>query len=225
MPSTHQCVFCKIIAGELPSIKVAEWPDAIAIVPLDPVTGGRFSHGDGHVLVIPKAHVADYSTDPMVTAATFGHAAELARGRDSNLITSKGEAATQTVFHLHVHLVPRVAGDSLPLPWTPQQSREVSPTYATVCPEDPAEYLCAGGVRIDDCARGMVKHARNLTREVVATFNGVRLKTPPGILAEDLTPRDLEIAALWVVDSYFARMDRRGVGVQTDVAVCEGSKG
>jgi len=212
---TSKCVFCRVIAGELPSIKVAEWPDAIAIVPIAPVTGDRFPPSEGHILVFPKAHVADYATDPIVTAATFGRAAELARGRDSNLITSKGAAATQTVHHLHVHLVPRVAGDDLPLPWTPQQTQKsiVTPT-STPAPDTLVEYDCVGGALIDDCARGMVKHARNSNSEVVAMFNGVRLKTPPGILADDLSPRDLEVAAMWIVDSYFAHMDRRGVGVQ-----------
>ena len=215
--SDPKCVFCRIISGALPSTKVAEWADAIAIVPLAPVTEARFPPGEGHVLVIPKAHVSDYATDPIVTAATFGHAAELARGRDSNLITSKGAAATQTVFHLHVHLVPRVVGDALPLPWTPQQSRESVVAPVPSVPGDlPAEYLVVGGARIDDCAHGMVKHARSLNREVVATFNGVRLKTPPGVLANDLTPGDLKVAALWIVDAYFAYgdRDRRGTSVQ-----------
>ncbi len=50
-------------------------------------------------------------------------AAELMAGHPTvNLITSKGEAATQSVFHLHVHIVPRQEGDRLPLPWTPQHT-------------------------------------------------------------------------------------------------------
>lgn len=50
-------------------------------------------------------------------------AAELmAEHPDANIITSKGSLATQTVFHLHVHLVPRAAGDGLPLPWTPRRA-------------------------------------------------------------------------------------------------------
>jgi histidine triad (HIT) family protein len=73
----------------------------------------------GHVLVIPKTHVRDFQDDPIVTAATMARAAELGDGQ-MNLITSAGEAATQTVFHLHVHLVPRTEGDGLTLPWTGQ---------------------------------------------------------------------------------------------------------
>ncbi|KOU62106.1 hypothetical protein ADK57_25955 [Streptomyces sp. MMG1533] len=76
---------------------------------------------DGHVLVVPRIHVADFTTDPDVTGATAKRAAELAQAHDlvsANLITSKGRAATQSVFHLHLHLVPRRAGDGLLLPWS-----------------------------------------------------------------------------------------------------------
>ncbi len=114
------CVFCQIVAGTAPADVVREWPDAIAIVPLNPVIE------DGHVLVIPRAHVTDAFTDSTVTGATFARAAEF--GSDefpaANLITSVGGAATQTVFHLHVHVVFRSSGDGLPLPWTPQQTQD-----------------------------------------------------------------------------------------------------
>ncbi|MEU9109244.1 HIT domain-containing protein [Streptomyces xanthophaeus] len=80
----------------------------------------------GHVLILPRAHVQDAGTDPGVTAAVMRRAAELmAEHPAANLITSKGTEATQTVFHLHVHLVPRTADDALPLPWTP---RHTAPT-------------------------------------------------------------------------------------------------
>lgn len=110
------CVFCKIVRGESPAQHLYRWHDAIAIVPLRPVT-------PGHVLVIPRVHVGDFTADPIVTAATMARAATLAAAEDWqwNLITSAGEDATQTVFHLHVHLVPRRAGDGLTLPWTGQR--------------------------------------------------------------------------------------------------------
>lgn len=109
------CVFCEIVAGRAPASIVQEWPDAIAIVPLNPVV-------DGHVLVLPRAHVQDAADDPAVTATAMHRAAQLMVDvGDANIITSKGAAATQTVFHLHVHVVPRRHGDDLPLPWTPQQ--------------------------------------------------------------------------------------------------------
>ncbi|PKA38470.1 HIT family protein [Streptomyces sp. SM8] len=106
-------MFCAITVGRAPAQVVKEWDDAIAIVPLGPVTAG-------HVLVIPRVHVADFADDPEVTGATARRAAQLCRDLHlvhANLITSKGAEATQTVFHLHLHLVPRAADDGLALPW------------------------------------------------------------------------------------------------------------
>lgn len=107
------CVFCRIIRREAPAEIVAEWTDAIAIKPLDPVT-------DGHVLVLPKTHAMDALDDYVITARTMRRAVEIAPW-PCNLITSAGPQATQTVFHLHIHIVPRSEDDGLPLPWTPQQ--------------------------------------------------------------------------------------------------------
>lgn len=111
---TEPCPFCEINLGRAPADFVDEWSDAIAIVPLNPVV-------EGHVIVIPKTHVADFASNPDVTGATARRAAQLCRTQDlvhANLITSKGEHATQSVMHLHLHLVPRVAGDGLVLPWS-----------------------------------------------------------------------------------------------------------
>lgn len=106
------CPFCEIITGRAPATKVREWVDALAIIPLGPVVAG-------HTLVIPKTHVADFTTDPWVSAMAMHCAAELAAesGQPMNLITSRGQAATQSVFHLHLHLVPRAENDGLALPW------------------------------------------------------------------------------------------------------------
>jgi histidine triad (HIT) family protein len=111
------CVFCDIATGRKPATVVRDWPDVFAIVPLNPVV-------EGHTLVIPKAHVRDATVNPAVTGAVMRRAAQFAReaGGDCNLITSMGPAATQSVPHLHAHVVPRSAGDGLPLPWTPQQT-------------------------------------------------------------------------------------------------------
>ena len=114
------CPFCEIVAGRAPATIVRQWSDALAIVPLNPVV-------DGHLLVIPKMHVTGFFSDPEVSAATMKRAAEMLHGverhhepRDHNVITSAGRAATQTVMHLHVHLVPRTHDDGLSLPWTSQ---------------------------------------------------------------------------------------------------------
>jgi histidine triad (HIT) family protein len=105
------CPFCEIVAGRAPATIVREWPQTIAIVPLNPVV-------EGHVLVIPKRHVDDFTTSPYTTANAMHCAAELARDSGPmNVITSKGRAATQSVFHLHLHLVPRTENDGLALPW------------------------------------------------------------------------------------------------------------
>lgn len=97
-----------------PSKILMESDDTYVITPINPVT-------EGHVLVIPFKHVSDASVNIHLTGATFRDAAEYARtkGIESyNLITSVGVAATQTVGHLHVHLVPRRDGDGLKLPWS-----------------------------------------------------------------------------------------------------------
>jgi histidine triad (HIT) family protein len=106
------CPFCEIVAGRAPATIVRSWFNALAIVPLNPVV-------DGHVLVIPKEHVTDFAENPRITGITMFHAAELAWDMDQpmNLITSKGREATQSVFHLHAHLVPRAENDGLALPW------------------------------------------------------------------------------------------------------------
>ncbi|MGW0901320.1 HIT family protein [Streptomyces goshikiensis] len=109
------CTFCAIVVGELPATVVREWDDAVAVLPR------RGGCTEGHVLVIPRAHVADAGVDPGVTARTMARAAELmAEHEDANIITSKGAHGTQTQFHLHVHVVPRGEGDGLALPWTGQ---------------------------------------------------------------------------------------------------------
>ncbi|GGZ18308.1 HIT family protein [Streptomyces nitrosporeus] len=109
----RSCVFCAIAAGTAPAIIVREWPDALAVRPR---SGGV---NTGHVFVLPRVHVQDAGTDPEVTAAVMRRAAELmAEHPAANLITSKGAAATQSVFHLHVYVVPRQEDDGLPLPWT-----------------------------------------------------------------------------------------------------------
>lgn len=103
------CVFCDIVNGSAPAKIVHRWPEAIAIVPLGPVV-------DGHLLVIPTTHVRDALEDPEVSAAALRRAAEIAP-RPCNLITNVGREATQSVWHLHWHIVPRAVDDGLALPW------------------------------------------------------------------------------------------------------------
>lgn len=105
------CVFCeRIEKGEY------DYGDyySVAFRPLNPVTGN-------HWLAVPMVHVPDALSVPQVTGNTFQFAALLAKELDvgdCNLITSAGKAATQSVLHLHVHIIPRVEFDGLKLPWT-----------------------------------------------------------------------------------------------------------
>lgn len=113
-PTTDQkpCPFCDY-AG--PSI-MSDAGDVIVIAPIAPVV-------PGHELVIPRMHVENFTSAPSITARVMEVAAHEAKrwGTDVNLITSKGEAATQTVKHMHVHLIPRRKGDCLKLPWSDRE--------------------------------------------------------------------------------------------------------
>jgi histidine triad (HIT) family protein len=120
------CLFCKIVAGEIPATVVAEDERTIAFMDINPATRG-------HLLVIPRAHARDlHEIDPddlraVVTSAQQLAARQVERlGADGvNLVNSNGAAAWQTVFHFHIHVIPRYADDPLRLPVHPvQASRE-----------------------------------------------------------------------------------------------------
>lgn len=106
------CVFCKKIKEG--SVEKAEfkYPPIYHFEPLNPVV-------PGHRLFIPSKHYARADVVPVITGAIFAEAASWARrqGEDFNLIVNGGPNAGQTVFHLHVHYVPRREGDGLLLPW------------------------------------------------------------------------------------------------------------
>lgn len=85
------CVFCEIVAGRPPATLVWEDADAVAFEPLNPVT-------DGHVLVVPRLHVADATEDPGVAADTMFLAASLAEP-PCNIITSAGSEARRAIEH------------------------------------------------------------------------------------------------------------------------------
>ncbi len=116
----EDCIFCKIVAGEIPAQIVAEDEQTLAFMDIAPATRG-------HVLVIPKRHVADlWEIEPGQLEAVTRAAQRVAlRVRDRldadgvNLINSCRPAAWQTIFHFHMHVIPRYAGDPLRLPWEP----------------------------------------------------------------------------------------------------------
>jgi histidine triad (HIT) family protein len=115
------CIFCKIVAGDLPAAIVDEDERTIAFMDIAPATRG-------HALVIPRAHAADLlSVDGEDLQAVATAARRLAArakerlGADGvNLLNACGAAAWQTVFHFHVHVIPRYQGDPLRLPWVPE---------------------------------------------------------------------------------------------------------
>ena len=114
------CIFCKIVAGDLPSQRVDEDERTVAFMDISPATRG-------HALVVPRRHTPDLlEIEPDELAATAKAAQRLARhaverlGADGvNLINSCGAQAWQTVFHFHIHVIPRYQDDPLRLPWVP----------------------------------------------------------------------------------------------------------
>jgi len=114
------CLFCKIVAGELPATVVAESERALAFADINPATRG-------HTLVIPRVHAEDVQDIAGADlAATIELAQQVARAalkrlgaEGVNLLNSSGAAAWQTVFHFHIHVIPRYEGDPLRLPWVP----------------------------------------------------------------------------------------------------------
>ncbi len=114
------CIFCKILAGELPATIVDEDERTIAFMDIAPATRG-------HALVIPRAHTPDLlSVDPEDLRAVAVAAQRLAtRAKERlaadgvNLLNSCGAIAWQTIFHFHVHVIPRYEHDPLRLPWVP----------------------------------------------------------------------------------------------------------
>ncbi len=114
------CIFCKIVAGDLPATIVDEDERTLAFMDIAPATRG-------HVLVIPRAHSSDLLSVAAEDLSAVGLAAQRVAqnvkerlGADGvNLLNSCGAAAWQTVFHFHVHVIPRYDGDPLRLPWVP----------------------------------------------------------------------------------------------------------
>jgi histidine triad (HIT) family protein len=114
------CIFCKILAGELPANIVDEDERTVAFLDIAPATRG-------HALVVPRAHSADLLSVPREDLLAVIIASQRLAQRMTerlatdgvNLVNSCGAAAWQTVFHFHMHVIPRYAGDPLRLPWIP----------------------------------------------------------------------------------------------------------
>jgi histidine triad (HIT) family protein len=116
------CVFCKILAGDLPARILDEDERTIAFMDIAPATRG-------HALVIPRAHSVDLLSVEREDLSAVALAAQRLAARMKerlgadgvNLLNACGVAAWQTVFHFHVHVIPRYDGDPLRLPWVPSE--------------------------------------------------------------------------------------------------------
>ncbi len=131
-----QCIFCKIAGGEIPSATLYEDEDFRVILDLGPAS-------KGHALVLPKYHAANlYELPDEIAAKVFplikriGGRLARAMGSDGlNVVQNNGEAAGQTVFHFHVHLIPRYQGDQVGIAWEPgslseEQKEQILKNYA-----------------------------------------------------------------------------------------------
>ncbi|HSD24567.1 MAG TPA: HIT family protein [Solirubrobacterales bacterium] len=116
------CLFCGIVAGSIPSETIDSDERTVAFMDINPAT-------PGHALVVPRQHSADLmEIGEENLTATILAAQRLARrmqdvlGADGiNLINSCGAVAWQSVFHFHIHVVPRYEDDPLKLPWVPEE--------------------------------------------------------------------------------------------------------
>lgn len=116
----QNCIFCKIANGEIPSATIYEDEEFRAILDLGPAS-------KGHALILPKTHAANLFELPdetaakaMVLAKKLGRKLQEGLHADGlNVVQNNGEAAGQTVFHFHMHLIPRYEKDTVNVTWTP----------------------------------------------------------------------------------------------------------
>ena len=114
------CIFCKIANGEIPSATLYEDEDFRVILDLGPAS-------KGHALILPKVHAAniyeisdDMAAKAMILAKKMATKMTEALKCDGfNIVQNNGEPAGQTVFHFHMHLIPRYEGDQVGITWKP----------------------------------------------------------------------------------------------------------
>lgn len=118
------CIFCKIANGEIPAATIYENSDVRVILDIAPASRG-------HALIIPKEHFNDlFDIDAVTAGKVFSLATEVARAMKSvlhcdgmNIVQNNGAVAGQTVFHFHLHLIPRYEGDGVNIGWNPGESQ------------------------------------------------------------------------------------------------------
>lgn len=114
----ENCIFCKIAAGEIPSATIYEDDDFRVILDIEPAS-------KGHALILPKKHYANLYelTDEVAAKALVVAKKVISRMTDIvgcdgyNIVQNNGEAAGQTVFHFHIHLIPRYTDDNVNITW------------------------------------------------------------------------------------------------------------
>lgn len=119
------CIFCKINKGEIPSTTIYEDDDFKVMLDINPAS-------KGHAVILPKNHAAnifeleDEDAEKIFKVARKCAAAmkEVLHCDGINILQNNGEAAGQTVFHLHVHLIPRYNGDTVNITWKPLNPEE-----------------------------------------------------------------------------------------------------
>ncbi len=127
----NDCIFCKIVAGEIPSIKILETEHVLAFMDIGPIV-------KGHALVIPKAHHNPLAQTPdevlgqvMSVVRVVAQAIQEGLGADGiNIHQANGEAAGQVVPHLHFHVIPRFKHDGHHWNWTPHPYADLSEASA-----------------------------------------------------------------------------------------------
>lgn len=119
----EDCIFCKLANGEIPSTTIYENEEFRVFFDINP--GSK-----GHCLIIPKEHYSDiFEIDGEVAGRLFSLAVKIAAGLKKelnceglNIVQNNGEIAGQTVFHFHLHLIPRYTGDSVNVKWNPGEA-------------------------------------------------------------------------------------------------------
>ncbi len=122
----EECIFCKIACGDIPSNTIYENSEFKVIMDIAPAT-------KGHVLIIPKEHFNDiYDIDAVTAGKLFQLATVVARALKEvlncdgmNVLQNNGEIAGQTVFHFHMHLIPRYEGDTVTMKWEEHSMEDV----------------------------------------------------------------------------------------------------
>jgi len=128
----ENCVFCKIVKGDIPSVKLFENDSVLAFLDIMPAA-------KGHSLVIPKRHHPQIIDVPhedlkeaMLAVQKIGAAQMSALGADGfNVLQSNGEAAGQVIGHVHFHVIPRKKGDKLNFSWV--QNKEEKEELERYC--------------------------------------------------------------------------------------------